>query len=230
MGEEERRFEDVLEAAARLQEVLPDAVLVGGSAAAHHAGHRVSFDDDHILTDLRERFEEVLGALEQTDGWVTSRIRPQVLILGSLDGVETGIRQLIRRRPVEVEQAMVRGRRLRVPTLEEIFRIKAWLVLRRNATRDYLDVVALAERLGAPEAARVIVSLDDYYEDQLGPGGRRVATQLAKQLADPAPYDLSDVDLAHYRELDARWRDWNSVARAAQRLAAGVLNVLTERG
>lgn len=194
MGKDER-FEDVLEAAARLQEVLPDAVLVGGSAAAHHAGHRVSFDDDHVVTDLRERFDEVLGALEQTDGWVTSRVRPQVLILGSLQGVETGIRQLIRRRPIEVEQATVRGRPLRVPTLEEIFRIKAWLVLRRNATRDYLDVVALADRLGAAAAARVIVGMDDYYEDQLGPGGLRVATQLAKQLAEPAPYDLSDVDL-----------------------------------
>lgn len=52
-------------------------MLVGGSAAAHHAGHRVSLDDDHVLADLRERFEEVLGALEQTDGWVTARVRPQ---------------------------------------------------------------------------------------------------------------------------------------------------------
>lgn len=228
MGEDPR-FRKVLEAAARLQEVLPDAVLVGGSAAAHHAGHRISLDDDHVLTDLKERFDEVLGALEQTDGWVTSRIRPQVLILGSLDGVETGIRQLIRRRPLEVEQVTVGRRPLKVPTLAEIFRIKSWLVLRRNATRDYLDVVALADRLGAGGGARVIVGMDDYYEDQLGPGGRRVATQLAKQLADPAPYDLSEVDLAHYRKLEGRWRDWSNVVKAARRLAADVLDLLTER-
>lgn len=227
--EKQDRFRKVLEAAARLQEVLPDAVLVGGSAAAHHAGHRISLDDDHVLTDLQERFDEVLGALEQTDGWVTSRIRPQVLILGSLDGVETGIRQLIRRRPLEVEEVTVGDRPLRVPTLEEIFRIKSWLVLRRNATRDYLDVVALADRLGAGGGARVIVGMDDYYEDQLGSGGRRVATQLAKQLADPAPYDLSEVDLAHYRELEGRWRDWDNVANAARRLAADVLDLLAER-
>ncbi|HUF74697.1 MAG TPA: hypothetical protein VMM35_00400, partial [Longimicrobiales bacterium] len=157
-------FRRVLEAAARLQEILPDAVLVGGSAAAHHAGHRVSLDDDHVLADLSDRFEEVLRALEETEGWVTARVRPQVLILGSLDGVETGIRQLIRRRPLEVEEIEIGARRLRVPTLEEILRIKSWLVLRRNATRDYLDVVALAARLGTREAARLIVGMDDYYE------------------------------------------------------------------
>jgi hypothetical protein len=225
---EDSDFSGVLAAAARLQEVLPDAVLVGGAAAAHHAGHRISLDDDHVLTDLNERFTHVLEALEQTEGWVTSRIRPQVLILGSLDGVETGIRQLIRRRPLEVEAVTVGGRPLKVPTLEEIFRIKAWLVLRRNATRDYLDVVALADRLGARDAARVVVGMDDYYEDQIGPRGRRVATQLVKQLADPAPYDLSQVDLAHYRKLEARWRDWTNVVKVSQSLAGEVLNLLAE--
>jgi hypothetical protein len=225
-----KAFRRILEAAARLQEILPDAVLVGGSAAAHHAGHRVSLDDDHVLTDLRDRFDEVLRALEETDGWVTSRVRPQVLILGSLDGVETGIRQLIRRRPLEVEQVQIGDRRLKVPTLEEIFRIKSWLVLRRNATRDYLDVVALAARLGTREAAQLIVGMDDYYEDQIGPDGKRVATQLSKQLAAPAPYDLSDVDLAHYRELESRWRSWANVVEDARAIAAEVLDVALEGG
>lgn len=227
-AQESTAFHRVLEAAARLQEILPDAVLVGGSAAAHHAGHRVSLDDDHVLADLSDRFEEVLRALEETDGWVTARVRPQVLILGSLDGVETGIRQLIRRRPLEVEEIEVGGRRLKVPTLEEIFRIKSWLVLRRNATRDHLDVVALAARLGAREAARLIVGMDDYYEDQIGPSGQRVATQLAKQLSAPAPYDLSDVDLAHYRQLEGRWRSWDNVVEDARAIAAEVLDVALE--
>jgi len=220
----EPKFTTVLEAAARLQEVLPDAVLVGGSAAAHHARHRVSLDDDHVLTDLRERFEDVLRALEETDGWVTARVRPQVLILGSLDGIETGVRQLIRRRPLEVEEVEVKGKAVRVPTLAETLRIKAWLVLRRNATRDYLDLVALAERLGPGEAARVILGMDAYYEDQIGPGGGRVATQLAKQLAEPRPYDLSEVDLARYRELDGRWQDWDAVIHVARGLATAVLD------
>lgn len=221
-------FQRVLEAAARLQQLVPDAVLVGGAAAAHHAGHRVSLDDDHVLADLRDRFDQVLEALEQTDGWVTARVRAPVLILGSLHGVETGIRQLIRRRPLEVERVAIGDRQLTIPTLVEILRIKAWLVLRRNATRDFLDLVALADRLGSREAARVLVGLDEYYADQMGPGGQRIATQLARQLADPAPYDLADVDLAHYRQLERRWRSWDAVVGACRQLAAELLDVVAE--
>lgn len=219
------RWDAVLAAAARLQELVPDAVLVGGTAAAQHAGHRVSFDDDHVLADLRERFDEVLEALESSDGWVTARVKRPVLILGCLDGVETGIRQLIRRRPLDLEEVDVGGRVLRVPTLAETLRIKGWMVLVRNATRDYLDLVALSARLGAG-APDAVLQLDDYYEDQIGPGGRRVATQLVKQLADPAPYDLDDVDLRHYRHLVPRWQDWAKVVEDSRWLASAVLDRL----
>jgi hypothetical protein len=43
-----------------------------------------------------------------------------VLILGSLDGIETGIRQLIRERPLETEERNVFGQRLRLPTAAEM--------------------------------------------------------------------------------------------------------------
>jgi len=213
----------VLAAAARLQALLPDAVLVGGTAASMHAEHRVSFDDDHVLVDLVTRFDEVLAHLEQDEGWVTARLNRPVLILGSLDGIETGIRQLIRRRPLDVEEVDVPGGPVRVPTLAEILRVKAWLVLRRNATRDYLDLVALADRIGDTDAARVLRGLDEYYDDQQGDGGRRIATQLAKQLAAPAPYDLSEVDLQHYRKLRPRWCDWQEVAGACRALGVAML-------
>ena len=218
----------VYEAAARLQELVPDAVLVGGSAAAYHAGHRVSLDDDHVVADLRDRFDQVLSALEDSKGWVTARVKRPVLILGRLDGVETGIRNLVRRRALEVEEVAVGKRKLRVPTLPEITRIKAWLCLMRNATRDYLDLVALADRLGEREAAAVILGMDDYYADQVGAGGLRVATQVAKQLAEPRPDDLSEVDLASYRRLDRRWRDWSAVADACRRVAVRVLDRVAE--
>ena len=38
----------VLRSASRLQEAVPDAVLVGGSAAALYAAHRESLDHDHV--------------------------------------------------------------------------------------------------------------------------------------------------------------------------------------
>jgi hypothetical protein len=54
----------VLESASLLQQLVPDAVLVGGTAAALYAGHRDSYDHDRVLADLRVRFDLVLEALE----------------------------------------------------------------------------------------------------------------------------------------------------------------------
>lgn len=218
----------VLEAAARLQELVPDAVLVGGTAAALHAEHRLSLDDDHVVADLEGRFDAVLTALEETQGWVTARVKRPVLILGRLDGVDTGVRNLIRARPLEVEEIAVGERRVRVPTLSEIARIKAWLCLMRNATRDYLDFAALADRLGMEGAATVVAEMDRYYEDQLGAGGRRITTQVAKQLAQPMPDDLSEIDLTSYRELASSWHDWAAVADVCRSVAVAVLDRIVE--
>jgi hypothetical protein len=218
----------VLAAASCLQALVPDAVLAGDTAAAQRAHHRVSFDDDHVVVDLKSRFDEVLEALESTAGWVTARVKRPVLILGRLEGVETGIRNLIRLRPLEVEEVVVAGKPLRVPTLAEIARIKAWLCLMRNATRDYLDFAALSELLGVEAAAAVVATMDGYYADQLGGSGRRVAAQVAKQLSEPLPDDLSEIDLASYRELAPRWRDWSAVQDACRDVAERVLERLGE--
>jgi hypothetical protein len=213
----------VLAAAARLQELVPDAVLVGGSGAALRVQHRVSFDDDHVVRDLANRFDDLLAELEETDGWVTARVNRPFMVLGSLDGVETGIRNLIRRRPLEVEALQTPDGTIRVPTLAEMARVKGWMILRRNATRDYLDFAALADQLGA-RAPALVRGMDRYYADQRGPDGLRVATQLCKQLAEPAPYDLSDIDLAHYRSLAERWQDWSEVVSVCRRVAVATLD------
>jgi hypothetical protein len=173
----------VLESAAKLQKVVPDAVLVGGSAAALWADHRSSYDHDHVLEDLEARFDTVLGAIESTDGWVTNRVTPGKIILGELGDIESGVRQLVRRVPLEVaEVALPSGQTLRVPTPDEILRIKGYLIVRRNQVRDYLDVAALSHRCGISHAADVLGHIDDYYSDQRGAGVEGVATQLAWQL------------------------------------------------
>jgi hypothetical protein len=59
-------WEQVLSAAARLQKLLPEAVLVGGTAAAIHAQHRFSQDADHVLPDVREHFDGVVSNLRQS--------------------------------------------------------------------------------------------------------------------------------------------------------------------
>jgi hypothetical protein len=214
----------VLESAARLQVLVPDAVLVGGSAAALYAGHRDSVDHDHVLGDLAERFDLVLEALENEGEWVTNRVTPGKIILGQLGGIETGVRQLIRRRPLEVVRVeLPSGQALTVPTLAEILRIKGFLVVRRNRTRDYLDVAALAETAGLTVAAATLGQIDDYYADQHGTGDG-VASQLARQLADPRPADPSVTrELDRYKNLAPRWHRWAEVVAACRALAVAMV-------
>lgn len=211
----------MLESAARLQEVVPDAVLVGGSAAALWASHPASFDHDHVLQDLSDRFDAVLEAIEATDGWVTNRVTPGKIILGELGDIESGVRQLIRNRPLEVaEVSLPSGQILRVPTPDETLRIKGYLIVRRNQVRDYLDVAALSDKYGIAHAGGVLRHIDAYYTDQRGPGPEGVATQLARQLADPRPADVRTItQLGWYKGLDARWADWGNVTSVCRSLA-----------
>jgi hypothetical protein len=219
----EPSLEDVLEMAARLQALVPGAVLVGGSAAALHAHHRQSLDHDHVVADLSERFEAILENLEALGDWSTARVQPGKIILGELGGIETGVRQLLRGRPLETTEIDVRGKRLVAPTAAEILRVKAWLALTRNQTRDYLDIAALADRIGVEEAASVLRGIDDYYAD-VNRGHDTVATQLVRQLADPRPRDAQvTTQLSSYKQLDPRWHEWSAVkdvlAALAERMA-----------
>jgi hypothetical protein len=211
----------VLESAAQFQDVVPDAVLVGGSAAALWANHRSSYDHDHVLEDLSARFDAVLDAIEATDGWVTNRVTPGKIILGELGDIESGVRQLIRSRPLEVtEVTLPSGHVLRVPTPDETLRIKGYLIVRRNQVRDYIDVAALSDRCGISHAAGVLGHIDDYYSDQRGAVVEGVATQLARQLADPRPADARTIKQLHaYKDLDIRWADWKNVTDVCRSVA-----------
>lgn len=222
MADTSPTLKEVLASAAQLQQVVPDAVLVGGSAAALHAGHRDSFDHDHVLTDLVERYVTVLEAVEATEGWATSvrASKPPFTIMGSLWGIEAGLRQLRRTRPLETCQVDVGGGAVVVaPTAPEALRVKAYLVVQRNVVRDYLDVVALAEHLGLETAVEVLSGIDAYYQDRSGEEGS-VLTSLVIALADPAPRDVDVIgELPRYKGLAARYQDWADVVEVCRNLA-----------
>lgn len=133
----------------------------------------------------------------------------------------TGIRQLRRVRPLETEE--IDG--LRVPTLAEMARIKAWLLATRATTRDYLDVVVLFERLGQEGVRQALRSLDDLYPQ---PGGASVLSEVTERLGAAQPVDAADVDLATYRGLRPPWNDWGFVAEHGRRWAQTLAHLLLD--
>ena len=195
-------WERVLSAERHLQSLVPGTVLGGGTAAALHARHRISLDGDHVLQDLRSRFDDVLSALEAAAGGETARLQRPVQILGRLDGIMTGIRHLRRTRPLEVET--VEG--LRVPTLAEMARIKGWLLATRHTIRDYLDLVVLLERLGPEVVGSAFASFDELYPQ---PTGSSPLVEVVERLAAASPSDAAQIDLSTYKGLVSPWNDWS---------------------
>lgn len=217
-------WEEVLSSAAHLQELLSGAVLVGGTAAAIYSEHRFSRDADHMLSDLTIHFDEVLQKLESVAGWKTARIKRPVLILGNLDGIETGVRQLIRELPLETTKMIIQGKSITLPTHAEILRIMAVLILKRNATRDYLDFVALADNLDKAAMFSALVKFDTFYPQ---PNGESALQQLEVQLSAPVPFDLEKTNLTEYKNLKAPWTDWKYIEQKCQQIAATIFDEIS---
>lgn len=195
-------FESVLAEGAALQRQLPwlELVVVGGAAAAIHAGHRYSLDTDHVSRAVSDRFEEIVTELQAWEGWKTNRIRRPFVILGERHRIQLGIRQQRRAQPLEVEE--LSG--LRVPTLPETLRIKTFLCTDRQATRDYLDVAALADALGIEPAIEALKNLNRLYR---GEGNQSCVTRFA-EVSQQDPVDLHDVRLASYRGVKPPYDEW----------------------
>jgi predicted nucleotidyltransferase component of viral defense system len=113
------------------------------------------------------------------------------------------------------------GARITVPTKGEILRIKGILILKRNATRDYLDFVALADHVGNESVAHVLQSFDRLYQQE---SGESPLQQLQVQLANALPYDLEETELREYKNLDPRWHDWQVVKAACSHLATVIFD------
>ncbi|MEW6667558.1 MAG: hypothetical protein AB1512_20315 [Thermodesulfobacteriota bacterium] len=222
-------WEKVLRAAAELQEIVPGAVLVGGTAAAVHARHRISLDANHVLTDLPERFEALIAFLEGKPEWTTERLQPPVMVLGRFLGVETGIRQLRRSRPLETTEVAFQEKVVLVPTPEEMLRVKGWLALTRNALRDYIDTAALSGFLGKERSEEALRDFDDCYRDIYRGGEVSPLLQLARQLAEPIPYDLEDIDIKNYKGIVAPWDEWENIKKQCEKLSLWITEIIANQ-
>ena len=221
------QMEKVFEQAARLQKLVPDTILVGGSAVYYYAGHRYSLDHDHVIADLEERFNLILESLEREGDWITNRVVYGKIILGELGGIEAGIRQLIRKKPLEFQTVMIGELPLNVPTIDEITRIKAFLIIKRNQMRDYLDFAALSDKIGIAASARTVENLDEYYTDDsagLTIHEKPALSQLLRQLSNPQPKDFRSIkQLPDYKGAAGKWKDWDFIVQTCKQIAAAVM-------
>ena len=109
----------------------------------------------------------------------------------------------------------------------EILRIKGVLILKRNATRDYLDFVALADPMGDEKVANALKSFDRIYRQD---NGESPLQPLQIQLANPVPYDLEETKLSEYKNLDHRWHDWNAAKKTCSHIATMVFDRVCDMG
>ena len=172
---------------------------------------------------MRVPYFQAIAALEAIAGWRTKRRVQGRLVLGGSEGIDAGLRNLRRSAPLETTTVRLKsGGELRIPTVEEMLRIKAFLLVGRNATRDYLDVAALSYHLGLRAAARALEPMSELYAEFAGEGGD-VLVSVAVKLANPDPYDLTEVDLSEYKGIVAPWNDWRAVEAQCRALATALL-------
>ena len=110
------------------------------------------------------------------------------------------------------------GDRLQIPTGAETLRLKSYLIMCRNSTRDYAEFAELVESMETQTAAVVLAGMDRYY---CGQQSRKqwVATQLVRRLADPQPSDEHDTRMSG-PEADA---DWAKVRQRCLSVAVAML-------
>lgn len=201
-------LEGVVRAGVRAGREVPGAVALGGTICAMYANHRLSFDIDFVVSDLRERYEQVREHMLEVPGWSEADAKPPVLLLGSLDGVDVGFRQLRRNTPIETTTMATASGPLTIPTLEELIRTKAFLLYQRHYTRDFVDFAALSLLVPDPVVVESLAGLDQKFAWEKQPS---VALGVLKALMRAEPADLGTHGFETFRWIAPRQNSWPEV-------------------
>jgi RND superfamily putative drug exporter len=175
--------------------------LVGGLASRNGIARAIAGDRPiHPVTLWRGRLSVAIDALETDVG-------------------DCEPPRYERRSPVETTNVQLpTGDRLLVPTGAEALRLKGYLIMCRNSSRDYADFADMVDTVEPETAAVVLAGMDSYYCCQTS---RRewMATQLVRRLADPHPSDFSD---DQWSEPDVK-ADWEDVKQRCLSVAVAML-------
>jgi hypothetical protein len=97
------------------------------------------------------------------------------------------------------------------------------LILKQNATRDYIDFVALSDTMQDVAIVKALQHFDDIYPQ---PNDQSALQQLQIQLVKPLPYDLEDTQMNEYKNLIPKWQNWSNIEAVAARIAELLLEHL----
>jgi heme transporter len=183
----------------------PAKKLVGGLASRNIARAIAGGDRPvHPVTLWRGRLSVAIDALE-TD-----------LQTGTDTSEEP---KYERQSPVETTNVQLpTGDRLLIPTGAEALRLKGYLIMCRNSSRDYAEFADMVDTLEPETAALVLAGMDRYYCCH-GPRQQWIATQLIRRLADPHPSDFTD---DQWSEPDAK-AEWDEVRQRCLSVAVAML-------
>lgn len=209
-------LDDVIRTGVKAARLVPGSVATGGTVCSLYANHRLSLDIDFFVSDFRERFQEVRETLDAEEGWSLQRQRPPVLILGTLDKVPIGYRQLKRPFPLEQLAFATADGVFPIPTLEEMISIKAYLASERFYVRDFYDFAELTLLTSRQVVVQSLIDLDSKWSSPREP---TVALQVMKTLADCNPVDEPEDVFKQLRFLAPQVRSWNEVVALCQEIA-----------
>jgi heme transporter len=234
----------VLKSAARLKHLVPDAITVADPLAFTGCGRIGEGGDEPAVQELamvgsaagsngHSKPKKFAGGLSHRNGG--SRVAPRTVrpvhpvtlwrgrLSVALDALETEAEtdqpSFERRSPVETTHVQLpTGDRLQIPTGAETLRLKGYLIMSRNSSRDYAEFAELVDTMEAETAALVLAGMDRYYSGQ-SPRRQWIATQLVRRLADPHPSDLDDDS---WPDPDAK-ADWEEVRQRCLSVAVAML-------
>src|SRR3984885_14610648 len=243
----------VLKSAARLKNLVPDAITVADPLAFIGCGRssdvRARVKDSNYVASSATRQLAVIGTPPGNNGQSVARkfvgglahrngtgraaprsvrpIHPVTLWRGrlsvALDALQADTEpdqpQFERSSPLETTHVQLpTGDRLQVPTGGEPLRLKGYLIMSRNSSRDYAEFAELVDTMDAETAAVVLAGMDRYYSGQ-SPRRQWIASQLVRRLADPHP---SDLDNDGWPESDTK-ADWEGVKQRCLSVAVAML-------
>jgi heme transporter len=246
----------VLKSAARLKNLVPDAITVADPLAFIGCGRssdvQARVKDSNYVASSATRQLAVIGTppgTSATSGQSAARkfvgglshrngtgraapravrpVHPVTLWRGrlsvALDALQADTEpdqpHFERSSPLETTHVQLpTGDRLQVPTGAETLRLKGYLIMSRNSSRDYAEFAELVDTMDAETAAVVLAGMDRYYSGQ-SPRRQWIASQLVRRLADPHP---SDLDNDGWPESDTK-ADWEGVKQRCLSVAVAML-------